>query len=68
MPQALVDARANLKNPPHIYTEIAIEQLPGLVRFFQNDVPLAFAKVTDQKLLAEFKAANNAVIAAPSEL
>src|SRR5579871_6074231 len=34
MPQALLDARANLKNPPHIYTEIAIEQLPGLVRFF----------------------------------
>ena len=24
---------------PRIYTEIAIEQLPGIVSFFQNDVP-----------------------------
>ena len=64
MPQALSAARANLKNPPRIYTEIALEQLPGLVTFFQNDVPLAFKAVTDQKLLAEFKASNNAVIQA----
>ena len=64
MPQVLIEARANLKNPPHIYTEIAIEQLPGLVRFFENDVPLAFTSVKDQKLLGEFKGANGAVIAA----
>jgi uncharacterized protein (DUF885 family) len=64
MPQVLVEARANLKNPPHIYTEIALEQLPGLVRFFQNDVPLAFTAVKDQKLLGEFKNANQAVISA----
>ncbi len=31
----LDEARANLKNPPHIYTEIAIEQLPGIVSFFR---------------------------------
>ncbi len=64
MPQVLAEARANLKNPPHIYTEIAMEQLPGLVRFFQNDVPLAFNAVKDQKLLGEFKSANQAVISA----
>jgi len=64
MPQVLAEARANLKNPPHIYTEIAMEQLPGLVRFFQNDVPLAFTAVKDQKLLGEFKSTNQAVISA----
>ena len=64
MPRALSDARANLKNPPKIYTEIAIEQLPGIVGFFDHDVPLAFKQVTDSKLLAEFNAANGAVIAA----
>ncbi len=64
MPKVLQDARANLKNPPQIFTEVAIEQLPGDVSFFENDVPLAFKDVKDAKLLADFKASNNAVIAA----
>lgn len=64
MPQVLKEARANLKNPPKIYTEIAIEQLPGIAGFFEHDVPLAFDKVKDAKLLAEFKQTNSAVIAA----
>jgi uncharacterized protein (DUF885 family) len=62
MPQALRDARVNLKNPPKIYTEVAIEQLPGIASFFENDVPLAFKQVTDAKLLADFKQTNSAVI------
>ena len=64
MPQVLAAARVNLKNPPKIYTEIAIQQMPGMVSFFQKDVPLAFKSVTDQKLLAEFRTANDAVIKA----
>ena len=64
MPQVLAAARANLKNPPKIYTEIAIQQVPGIVSFFQKDVPLAFKSVTDAKLLAEFRTANDAVIKA----
>jgi uncharacterized protein (DUF885 family) len=64
MPQTLVNGRANLKNPPRVYTEVAIEQLPGNIEFFQNDVPLAFKDVKDPKLLADFKASNGAVIAA----
>jgi hypothetical protein len=57
-PAVFEAARANLKNPPRIYTEIAIEQLPGIVSFFQNDVPAAFKQVTDAKLLAEFQQSN----------
>jgi uncharacterized protein (DUF885 family) len=64
MPKVLMDARENLNNPPRIYTEIAIEQLPGNIDFFKNDVPLAFKDVKDKKLLADFKAANQSVIAA----
>jgi uncharacterized protein (DUF885 family) len=64
MPQVLAAARVNLKNPPRIYTEIAIQQAPGILSFFQKDVPLAFKSVKDQKLLAEFHAANDAVIKA----
>lgn len=64
MPKVFADAKANLKNPPRIYTEVAIEQMPGNISFFEQDVPLAFNTVTDPKLIAEFKAANSAVIAA----
>jgi uncharacterized protein (DUF885 family) len=57
-------ARQNLENPPRVYTEVAIEQLPGIVSFFQNDVPAAFKDVHDAKLMAQFRDANQAVITA----
>ena len=66
MPGLLSEARVNLKNPPHIYTEIAIEQLPGIVSFFQHDVPLAFVDAKDPALKAEFAQTNAAVIASLS--
>jgi len=62
MPKVFDDARANLKNPPKIYTQIALQQLPGIIRFFQQDVPGAFKQVKDPKLLDQFKQANQAVI------
>jgi uncharacterized protein DUF885 len=64
MLQALAAARENLKNPPRIYTEIAIEQVSGIIGFFEKDVPLAFNSVKDAKLLTEFREANVAVIGA----
>ena len=64
MPALLAAARVNLKNPPRIYTEIAIEQLPDIVSFFEHDVPLAFADAKDPALKAEFAQTNAAVIAA----
>jgi uncharacterized protein (DUF885 family) len=62
VPLLFQSARANLKDPPRIYTEIALEQIPGIVSFFQNDVPTAFKGVTDRALLAEFQKANQGVI------
>jgi uncharacterized protein (DUF885 family) len=64
MPAVLAEARVNLKNPPRVFTEIAIEQLPDIVTFFEHDVPLAFAEAKDQALKAEFTQTNAAVIAA----
>ena len=61
MPKVLMDARENLSNPPRIYTEIAIEQMPGNIDFFKTSVPLAFKEVKDRQLVAEFKSANQAV-------
>src|ERR1017187_3348025 len=71
MPQALLEARKNLKNPPKIFTEIALEQIDDDVSFFENDVPSAFfsgadgAEVAkDAATKAEFAKTNAAVVTA----
>jgi uncharacterized protein (DUF885 family) len=64
MPAVFAEARKNLENPPKIYTEIALEQIPGGISFFQNDVPAAFASASDPAVKAEFAKSNAAVIAA----
>jgi uncharacterized protein (DUF885 family) len=64
IPQVLLDARKNLKNPPLIYTQIALEQVDDLAEFFANDVPRAFAGADDARTKADFAQTNPAVIAA----
>jgi uncharacterized protein (DUF885 family) len=64
MPALLAAARVNLENPPRVFTEIAIEQLPDIVSFFQHDVPSAFADAQDPALKAAFATTNTAVITA----
>jgi uncharacterized protein (DUF885 family) len=64
MPAALEAAHQNLKNPPHIYTEIALEQLPDIISFFQSDVPAAFEQAHDPQLRNEFAQSNSAVVTA----
>ncbi|MFZ0637172.1 MAG: DUF885 domain-containing protein [Candidatus Acidiferrales bacterium] len=64
MPAAFAAARENLNNPPRIYTEIALEQLPDDIVFFQKDVPSAFKDVADPAVKAQFAESNAAVIAA----
>jgi uncharacterized protein (DUF885 family) len=66
MPEALLEARKNLKNPPKIYAEIALEQIEGNISFFQNDVPSAFLSgpdaATDSEAKAAFAKSNASVI------
>src|SRR3977135_2561001 len=64
IPRALLQARQVLLNSPKIYTDIAIEQLPGNIDFFQTTVPEAFNEVMNVALLAEFKSSNDGAIAA----
>jgi uncharacterized protein (DUF885 family) len=71
MPQALMEARKNLKNPPKIFTQIALEQIGDDVSFFEHDVPSAFFSgadgeevATDASTKAEFAKTNAAVVAA----
>ena len=66
IPQVFTEARKNLKNPAHISTEIALEQIDGDISFFQNDVPSAFLSgpdaATDADAKAAFAKSNAAVI------
>jgi uncharacterized protein (DUF885 family) len=64
MPILLRHARQNLQNPPRVFTEIALEQLPGIIDFFRKDVPAAFSDAKNAKLQADFAQSNAAVIAA----
>ena len=64
MPALLAAAHENLQNPPRIFTEIAIEQLPDIITFFEHDVPQAFAGAKDPALKSQFAQSNAAVIAA----
>jgi len=62
MPHFLEEARSNLTMPVKVFTEIAIEQIDGNIRFFKNDVPAALADATDKTLVDEFKKTNEVVM------
>jgi uncharacterized protein (DUF885 family) len=64
IPRVLAAARQNVSNPPKVYTQVALQQMPDNIKFFQNDVPAAFREVQDPRLLADFKASNDAAIEA----
>jgi uncharacterized protein (DUF885 family) len=62
IPRVLEEARRNVSNPPKVYTEVALQQMPDNIAFFEHDVPEAFREVYDRDLLAEFKASNATAI------
>ena len=64
MPQVLGEAQKNLKDPPRIFTEIALQQLDGDISFFEKDLPKAFASATDDQAKADFAKSNSAVLQA----
>jgi uncharacterized protein (DUF885 family) len=67
----LSEARANLENPPRIYTETAIAQAEGSVDYFASVVPQMLEHAGGGRLSAarraEFAAANDASVAALRE-
>ena len=62
----LSDARANLQNPPRIYTETAIAQVSGSIDYFKTVVPQMFERAGGGRLpaarRAEFEATNASVV------
>jgi uncharacterized protein (DUF885 family) len=64
MPAVLQAARANLRNPPEIFTRIALEQLPGTIDFFDSDLPAAFSTLDDPALRSRLDSVNRRTVAA----
>jgi uncharacterized protein (DUF885 family) len=62
VPSLFASARDNLQNPPHISTEIALEQMPDIISFFEKDLPSAFKDASDP-VKADFAKSNAIVIA-----
>ena len=63
VPRVFADARANLRNPPRVYTEIALGQARGLVTFLRDLVPPLVAGAQDAQVKATFAKRNAAAIA-----
>lgn len=69
LPQALMQARANLRTPmPKSYAEIGHGRLDGLATYLKDDVPGVFAPVKDSALQREFKSVNAQAVKSLQEL
>jgi len=70
VPSVYAAARANVKNPPKEFTDLAIRMCKGSVGYFERTVP-QWAKAAageDAALFAEFEKANAAVVKETREL
>ena len=67
VPRFFANARANLKNPPHMFTEFAAGDLEGTISYLENDATKAFASVTDPALQSAFAEAKAGAVAATKE-
>ncbi|QRN93846.1 DUF885 domain-containing protein [Archangium violaceum] len=64
VPEVFATGKATLKNPPRIWTEIALQQAAGTRSLFVETLPQAFAPVKDEALQAAFKQEQAKVLAA----
>jgi uncharacterized protein (DUF885 family) len=63
IPAVLGHAKANLANPPRIYTEMAIEEFGGTHAFIKNDLPAAFQDVKDESIRKRFAESHKLALA-----
>jgi len=52
-PRLIQAARENVKDPPGIFVKVGIETMRGVVKFIDQDLPLAFSGVDDLHLLGD---------------
>ena len=64
VPEVLRDAEVNLQHPPRLYTEVAIEQTRGALRFYRETVPVLSATCHEPALQADLAEADTAAVRA----
>jgi uncharacterized protein (DUF885 family) len=64
VPQLLASGKQNVKNPPRMFAELAIEDFEGSIEFLEKEVPGAFSSVKDPDLLRGYQVAKAAAVAA----
>jgi uncharacterized protein (DUF885 family) len=67
VPEVLRAARVNLRNPPRIYTEVAIAQFQGVLRLYRVEVPAAATACRDPELQADLAEADSAAVHATEQ-
>src|SRR5918994_2219280 len=53
VPRFIQAARDNIKDPPGIYVKVGLESMRGTLRFINDDLPRAFADLSDLHLLGD---------------
>jgi uncharacterized protein (DUF885 family) len=64
VPEVLRDAMVNLKHPPRLYTEVAIDQTRGALRFFRETVPALSEDCHEPGLQADLAEADTTAVRA----
>jgi uncharacterized protein (DUF885 family) len=64
LPRLLRDAKANLRDIPPIYIDMALENLDGAVEFLQQNIPDAFSDVGDAALKKDLAVSTKASVKA----
>jgi len=64
VPEVLRDAEVNLKHPPRLYTEVAIDQTRGALRFYRETIPALSADCHEPGLQADLAEADTTAVRA----
>jgi len=64
VPEVLRAAKLNLKNPPRIYTEVAISQYTGTLRFYREVIPTLTLGCRDARAQGDLAQADSAAVKA----
>jgi len=67
VPEVLRAATINLKNPPRIYTDVAIDQLRGALRFYRETVPEMAGRCKDAPVQADVAEADSQAVRAAAD-
>jgi uncharacterized protein (DUF885 family) len=67
VPEVLRAARVNLRNPPRIYTEIALAQFPGVLQLYRAELPAVAASCRDPRAQGDLAEADSVAVRAAEE-